>query len=78
MDSSIDSNNNELPHRGATSKDKDELKHIQENVELMRNRVHLLRHQLQKEKDNINKHKTLTKDVVQQKIEYNKLNSIVQ
>lgn len=43
----------------------------------MRNRVQLLKSQLQKEKDAIDKHKSLTKEVVQQKIEYNKLYSIV-
>lgn len=43
----------------------------------MKNRVLLLRQQLQKEKDVISKHKSLTKEVVQQKIEFNKLNAIV-
>ncbi len=62
---------------GDSPKNRDELKHVQDNVELMRNRVQLLRFQLQREKDAINKHKSLTREVVQQKIEYNKLYSIV-
>lgn len=62
---------------GEGNKDRDELKRVQDNVELMRNRVQLLKTQLQKEKDAINKHKSLTREVVQQKIEYNKLYSIV-
>jgi hypothetical protein len=66
------------PPEGADSlKNRDELKHVQDNVELMRNRVQLLRSQLQREKDAISKHKSLTREVVQQKIEYNKLYSIV-
>jgi hypothetical protein len=62
---------------GDSPKSRDELKHVQDNVELMRNRVQLLKFQLQREKDTISKHKSLTREVVQQKIEYNKLYSIV-
>jgi hypothetical protein len=78
MDSSaINGSPRRVTLSGDTSKDRDELKHVQDNVDLMRNRVQLLRMQLQKEKDAINKHKSLTREVVQQKIEYNKLYSIV-
>lgn len=62
---------------GDSPKSRDELKHVQDNVELMKNRIQLLKFQLQKEKDAISKHKSLTREVVQQKIEYNKLYSIV-
>lgn len=62
---------------GESPKSRDELKHVQDNVELMKNRIQLLKFQLQREKDTIIKHKSLTREVVQQKIEYNKLSSIV-
>jgi hypothetical protein len=80
MDSSTP-HSNESPRRatlsGDSPKNRDELKHVQDNVELMRNRVQLLRSQLQREKDAISKHKSLTREVVQQKIEYNKLYPLV-
>jgi hypothetical protein len=43
----------------------------------MKNRVELLRQQLQKEKDNVKKHRQLTKDVIQKKVEVNKINQWV-
>ena len=43
----------------------------------MKNRVELLRQQLQKEKDNIKKNKSMTKDVIQKKIEVNRINRYV-
>lgn len=43
----------------------------------MKNRVELLRQQLQKEKDNIKKNKSLTKEVIQKKIEVNRINRYV-
>lgn len=80
MDSSIHADSIDSPQRVSLSgpqREKDELKHLLQNVDLMKNRVLLLRQQLQKEKDVIDKHKSLTKEVVQQKIEFNKLNAIV-
>ena len=80
MDSSIHADSLDSPQRVSLSgpqREKDELKHLLNNVDLMKNRVLLLRQQLQKEKDVIEKHKSLTKEVVQQKIEFNKLNAIV-
>lgn len=41
--------------------EKNELKKLEGNVDTMRNRVELLRLQLQKEKDSLKKHKQLTK-----------------
>ena len=43
----------------------------------MRNRVHLLRSQLQKEKDSIKKHKSLTEDMVRKKVEISKIAALV-
>jgi hypothetical protein len=43
----------------------------------MKNRVELLRLQLQREKDNVKKHKQLTKDVIQKKVEVSKINQWV-
>lgn len=43
----------------------------------MKNRVELLRLQLQKEKDAVKKHKQLTKETIQKKIEVNKVNQWV-
>ena len=43
----------------------------------MRNRVELLKQQLKKEKDNVKKHKQLTKDAIQKKVEVNKVNQWV-
>ena len=43
----------------------------------MKNRVELLRQQLQKEKDNIKKNKSMTKEVIQKKIEVNRINRYV-
>lgn len=43
----------------------------------MKNRVDLLRQQLQKEKDNIKKNKDLTKEIIQKKIEVNRINRYV-
>ena len=53
------------------------MKHVQDNVEVMRNRIHLLKMQLQREKESISKHKSLTREVVHQKIEYNRLYPLV-
>lgn len=55
MDSSLHSNPNEIQKSidGSTNRPKDELKHVQQSVDLMKNRVLLLRQQLQKEKDAI-------------------------
>ena len=39
----------------------------------MKNRVELLRIQLQKEKDSVKKHKQLTKETIQKKVEVNKI-----
>ena len=44
---------------------------------MMKNRVELLRQQLQKEKDNIKKNKRMVKDVLQKKIEVNRINQLV-
>jgi hypothetical protein len=43
----------------------------------MRNRVHLLKSQLQKEKDSIAKHKSLTEDMIRKKVEISKISSLV-
>ena len=43
----------------------------------MKNRVELLKQQLQKEKDTIKKNKSLTKEVIQKKIEVNRINRYV-
>lgn len=43
----------------------------------MRNRVHLLRSQLQKEKESIQKHKSMTEDMVRRKVEFSKLAALV-
>ena len=65
---------------GTTSPNKarDEFRHVQNDLDLMRNRVNLLRHQLQKEKDSIKKHRHLTQQVVQKKAEISKVNALVQ
>lgn len=57
--------------------EKNELKKIDTDVGIMKNRVELLRQQLQKEKDTIKKNKELTKDVIQKKIEVNRINRYV-
>lgn len=57
--------------------EKNELKKIDNNVGVMKNRVELLRQQLQKEKDNIKKNKSMTKEVIQKKIEVNRINRYV-
>lgn len=44
---------------------------------MMRNRVHLLRSQLQKEKESIQKHKSMTEDMVRRKVEFSKLAALV-
>jgi hypothetical protein len=41
--------------------EKNQLKKVETNVDTMKNRVELLRLQLQKEKDGVKKHKQLTK-----------------
>lgn len=43
----------------------------------MKNRVQLLRNQLEKEKEAIKKNKSLTKEAIQKKIEVNKINQYV-
>jgi hypothetical protein len=43
----------------------------------MRNRVHLLKSQLQKEKDSIAKHKSLTEDMIRKKVEISKISYLV-
>lgn len=43
----------------------------------MKNRVDLLKQQLQKEKDSIKKNKVMTKEAIEKKIEINKLNRYV-
>lgn len=43
----------------------------------MKSRVELLRQQLQKEKDNVKKNKQLTKEVIQKKVEVNKIQQYV-
>ena len=43
----------------------------------MRNRVQILRQQLQKEKDAIKKHKSMTDEMVKKKVEISKINSLV-
>ena len=57
--------------------DLNNLKHVQEDLHVMRNRVQLLRQQLQKEKDSIKKHKSMTDDMVKRKVEISKINSLV-
>lgn len=43
----------------------------------MRNRVELLKQQLQKEKDQTKKHRALTKEAIQKKIDVNRINQFV-
>jgi hypothetical protein len=43
----------------------------------MKNRVDLLKLQLQKEKDSIKKNKQMTKDAIQKKIDVNRINQYV-
>ena len=57
--------------------DLNNFKHVQEDLHVMRNRVQLLRQQLQKEKDSIKKHKSMTDDMVKRKVEISKINSLV-
>lgn len=57
--------------------DLNNLKHVQEDLHVMKNRVQLLRQQLQKEKDSIKKHKSMTDDMVKRKVEISKINSLV-
>lgn len=48
--------------------EKNQLKKLEGNVGTMKNRLELLRMQLQKEKDNIKKNKQLTKEAIQKKV----------
>lgn len=57
--------------------EKNELKKQREQAEALRNRVELLKQQLQKEKETVRKHKQLTKQTIQKKIEVNKINQYV-
>jgi hypothetical protein len=43
----------------------------------MRNRIQLLRNQLQKEKDTIRKHKSMTEEMIRRKVEISKISSLV-
>lgn len=54
-----------------------EFKHVKKDLDLMRNRVNLLRSQLQKEKDSISKHKSMTEDMIRKKVEISKITSLV-
>ena len=51
-----------------TSIGRDQIKHVQKDVDFMRNKVQVLRNQLQKEKDSIAKHKSLTEDMIRKKL----------
>ena len=50
---------------------------METNVNTMKNRVELLKQQLQKEKDSIKKNKVMTKEAIEKKIEINKMNRYV-
>ena len=59
------------------NKAREEYHNVQNDLSLMRNRVNLLRQQLQKEKDSVKKHRNMTQQVVQKKAEISKVNSLV-
>ena len=64
------------PEISATN-EKQELKRVDEDLHTMKNRVELLRQQLQKEKDTIKKNKNLVKEVLDKKIQVNRINQLV-
>lgn len=51
-----------------------EFKKMENSLSVTKNRVALLRMQLQKEKDTIKKNKSLTKDVIAKKVAFNEVN----
>lgn len=61
-------------HESPPGVDRTKIKQMEQSLSVTKNRVALLRQQLQKEKDSIKKNKNLTKETIAKKVAVNEVN----